>query len=211
MVKNLGNNTINMKSKFKVSFEVEIEFDETEMTEQEAINEITSNMYFPCEDTDCVAIVQQTRIKEAAQNTMTVDGNELPVYGDGSNAYVVEVEETYVRSIVVMADSGEEANDIVPSLDIAMRPEDYLSDSFQWGEPMIVDTNKKNHTPMKGTIKSHFPKPGAKGTFIIIISPEDGSLDIYEEMNEVTDKSELPEVGKEVTLAPSWPTWKMKF
>ena len=64
---------------------------------------------------------------------------------------------------------------------------------------------------MKGTIKSHFPKPNHKGTFIIIISPDDGSPDIYEEMNGVSDKSELPEVGSEVELAPSWPTWKVKF
>lgn len=64
---------------------------------------------------------------------------------------------------------------------------------------------------MKGTIKSTFPKHGHKGTFIIIISPEDGSPDIYEEMNGVGDKSELPGVGSEVELAPSWPTWKVVF
>lgn len=62
---------------------------------------------------------------------------------------------------------------------------------------------------MKGTIKSYFPKPGHKGTFIIIISPEDGSPDIYEEMNGVADKSELPVVGAELELVRSFPTWRM--
>lgn len=63
---------------------------------------------------------------------------------------------------------------------------------------------------MKGTIKSHFPKPNHKGTFIIIISPEDGSPDIYEEMNGVADKSELPEINSEVELVKASLTWKMK-
>lgn len=48
---------------------------------------------------------------------------------------------------------------------------------------------------MKGTIIKTFPKPGAKGTYIILVRPEDGSPDIYEEMNGVADKSELPEIG----------------
>lgn len=63
---------------------------------------------------------------------------------------------------------------------------------------------------MKGIVKSTFPKPNSKGVFIIIISPEDSSPDIYEEMNGVSDKSELPQVGSKVELAPSWPTWKLK-
>lgn len=64
---------------------------------------------------------------------------------------------------------------------------------------------------MKGKISARFPKPGHKETWVIVISPEDGSPDIYEEMNGVTDKSELPVVGVEVELKPSWPTWKVKF
>lgn len=63
---------------------------------------------------------------------------------------------------------------------------------------------------MKGTVKKAFPKPGQKETWVIVISPEDGSPDIYEEMNGVANKSELPEVGDEVALIPGWPTWKMK-
>ena len=63
---------------------------------------------------------------------------------------------------------------------------------------------------MKGTIIKAFPKPGAKGTYIILIRPEDGSPDIYEEMNEVADKSELPEIGTEVELVRSFPTWGMR-
>lgn len=63
---------------------------------------------------------------------------------------------------------------------------------------------------MTGTIKSRFPKPGHKEVWVIVISPEDGSPDIYEEMNGVADKSELPEVDDEVELEPSFPTWKMK-
>ena len=63
---------------------------------------------------------------------------------------------------------------------------------------------------MKGTIKSCFPKPGSKGTYIVIISPEDGSPDIYEEMNGVADKSELPKKGVKVELVRSFPTWKVK-
>jgi hypothetical protein len=51
-----------MKSKFKVSFEVEIEFDETEMSEQSAMAEIVSAMYFPCDDTDNVTIIEQAVI-----------------------------------------------------------------------------------------------------------------------------------------------------
>lgn len=62
-MKNLGKKNINMESKFKVSFEVEIKFDENEITEQEAIQEITFSMYFPCEDTDNVTIVQQTVVE----------------------------------------------------------------------------------------------------------------------------------------------------
>ena len=61
---------------------------------------------------------------------------------------------------------------------------------------------------MTGTIKSTFPKPGHKGTFIIIIEIE-GEPDIYEEMNGVADKSELPKIGTEVELVRSFPTWKM--
>lgn len=49
-----------MKSKFRVSFDVEIEFDENEMTEQEAILKITDSMHFPCEDTDDVTIIEQS-------------------------------------------------------------------------------------------------------------------------------------------------------
>lgn len=63
---------------------------------------------------------------------------------------------------------------------------------------------------MKGTIKSTFPKPGAKGTFIIIISPEDGSPDIYEEMVGVDDKAELPEIGSKVELVKASLTWAVK-
>jgi hypothetical protein len=63
---------------------------------------------------------------------------------------------------------------------------------------------------MKGTIKSRFPKPGEKGTYVIVIEPEDGSPDIYEEMREVEDKSELPSVGNEVDLVSSFPTWKIR-
>lgn len=63
---------------------------------------------------------------------------------------------------------------------------------------------------MTGTIKKVFPKPGEKGTFIVIISPnEDDAIDIYEEMTEVADKSELPKIGTEVELVHSFPTWKM--
>lgn len=64
---------------------------------------------------------------------------------------------------------------------------------------------------MTGTIKSRFPKPGERGTWVILISPEDGSPDIYEEMVGVADKSELPAIGTAVELAPSWPTWKVRF
>jgi hypothetical protein len=64
---------------------------------------------------------------------------------------------------------------------------------------------------MKGTIKSHFPKPGAKGTFIIIVTPEDGSPDIYEEMvMGVVDKRELPEIGSKVELVKASLTWAVK-
>ena len=62
---------------------------------------------------------------------------------------------------------------------------------------------------MKGTIKKTFPKPDHKGTYIILISPEDGSPDIYEEMNEVADKTELPVIGTVVELVRSFPTWRM--
>lgn len=51
-----------MKSVFKVLFEVEIEFDETEISEQSAMAEVISDMYFPCEDTDSVTIIRQTVI-----------------------------------------------------------------------------------------------------------------------------------------------------
>lgn len=47
-----------MKCKLRVSFEVEIEFDETEISVKEAIEEVTDNMYFPCEDTDNVTIIE---------------------------------------------------------------------------------------------------------------------------------------------------------
>lgn len=200
-----------MRHKFTVQFSVEIEFDPTDMTIEQAVSEITESMHFPCEDTDNVTIIGQCVISEEPQKTMTVDGKELPVYGEGENAYVIEVDETYTRKIVVMAGNGEEANDLVPSLDITMRPEDYLSDSFTWGEPMIVDTDKKNNFPMNGTIKSHFPKPGHKGTFIIIVSPDDGSMDIYDEMvMNVVDKRELPEVGSKVELVKASLTWAVK-
>ena len=61
---------------------------------------------------------------------------------------------------------------------------------------------------MTGTIKKTFPKPGHKGTFIVLIEVK-GEPDIYEEMNGVADKSELPEIGTEVELVRSFPTWKM--
>ena len=75
---------------------------------------------------------------------------------------------------------------------------------------MSQKISAKPHSKMKGTIKSRFPKPGHKETWVIVISPEDGSPDIYEEMNCVTDKAELPKVGSEVALTPAWPTWKTK-
>jgi len=49
-----------MKAKFTVSFEVEIEFDPTDMTTKQAVSEITESMHFPCEDTDNVVITQQS-------------------------------------------------------------------------------------------------------------------------------------------------------
>lgn len=128
-----------MRHKFTVQFSFEIEFDATEMTIEQAVSEVTESMRFPCKDTDEVAIIEQCVIREEPQKTMTVKGKELPVYGEGENAYLIEVDETYTREIVVMADNGEEANDLVPSLDITMRPEDYLSDSFTWGEPILVE------------------------------------------------------------------------
>ncbi len=60
-----------MKSKFTVSFEVEIEFDQTYMTTEQAISEITESMYFPCEDTDNVAIVEQRRLSVINSTTHT--------------------------------------------------------------------------------------------------------------------------------------------
>ena len=60
-----------MKSKFTVSFEIEIEFDQTDMTTEQAISEITESMHFPCEDTDNVAIVEQRRLPVKNSTTHT--------------------------------------------------------------------------------------------------------------------------------------------
>ncbi len=69
----------------------------------------------------------------------------------------------------------------------------------------------KTTHPMQGTIKSHFPKPGHKGTFIIIVSPDDGSIDIYDEMvMNVVDKRELPPIGSKVELVKASLTWAVK-
>lgn len=136
-----------MRHKFTVKFEVEIDFDSNDMTIEQAVSEVTESMHFPCEDTENVDIIEHRVVTEEPQKTMTVDGKELPVYGEGENAYVIEVDETYTREIVVMANNGEEANNLVPSLDITMRPQDYLSDSFSWGEPMIIDTDKNTIMP----------------------------------------------------------------
>lgn len=46
------------KAKIKVEFEIEIEFHD-EISKELAIEEVTSNMYFPCEDTDNVSILMQ--------------------------------------------------------------------------------------------------------------------------------------------------------
>lgn len=63
---------------------------------------------------------------------------------------------------------------------------------------------------MTGTIKSMFPKPGERGTWIIVISPEDGSPDIFETMKGVSGKPELPDIGSEVGLKEGFPTWEVK-
>jgi hypothetical protein len=63
---------------------------------------------------------------------------------------------------------------------------------------------------MQGTIKSHFPKPGQKGTYIIIITPDDDSPDIYEDMSGVDDKDELPPIGSKVELVKDSLTWAVK-
>lgn len=62
-----------------------------------------------------------------------------------------------------------------------------------------------------GTVTGRFPKPGEKGTWVIVISPDDGSPGIYEEMTEVSDKSELPVIGEKVDLESAYPTWRVKF
>jgi len=63
---------------------------------------------------------------------------------------------------------------------------------------------------MQGTVKQCFPRPGHPGTFIVIISPDDGSLDIREEMSGVGDKSELPVIGSKVELVKASLTWAVK-
>lgn len=63
---------------------------------------------------------------------------------------------------------------------------------------------------MKGTIVGRFPKTGSPNTWVIVIEPEDGSAYINEEMYEVTDKNELPNIGDEVELVPGSITWKLK-
>lgn len=60
-----------MKAKFTVSFEPAIEFDQTDMTTEQAISEITESMYFPCEDTDNVVIVEQRKMPVKGSTTHT--------------------------------------------------------------------------------------------------------------------------------------------
>lgn len=56
-----------MRHKFTVQFSVEIEFDSTEMTIEQAVNEITESMHFPCEDTDNVTIMEQCVTQETGE------------------------------------------------------------------------------------------------------------------------------------------------
>ena len=57
-----------MRHKFTVKFEVEIEFDPTDMTIEQAVSEITESMHFPCEDKDNVTIIEQCAICEEPKN-----------------------------------------------------------------------------------------------------------------------------------------------
>lgn len=90
------------ESKFIVSFEVKIKFDEHEMTEQEAIEKMKWEVYFPCEDQDDVFIIEQKVIEEPEYRLLTKDdtiqkGDEykfpdgwkpvpMMMYGDKFNA-----------------------------------------------------------------------------------------------------------------------------
>ena len=68
------------KVKFTVSFEVEIGFDD-EIDPREAVNEITESMYFPCEDTYNVSIVEQRRAQDIEWEEL------LPKYKAGDEVF----------------------------------------------------------------------------------------------------------------------------
>ena len=49
-----------MKKTIYVIHSVEIEFEENQISEKEAVAEVTDEMYFPCEDTENISIISQS-------------------------------------------------------------------------------------------------------------------------------------------------------
>lgn len=72
-----------MRHKFTVKFEVEIDFDSTDMTIEQAVSEVTESMHFPCEDTENVDIIEHRIVTGKAESAdakkpfvhLTIDGH----------------------------------------------------------------------------------------------------------------------------------------
>ncbi len=66
------------------------------------------------------------------------DGQVLQAFGNGRNAYLMDITETYTKKVIIFADSEEEANEEILTADYEMSAKDYLSDSLAWEEPIDV-------------------------------------------------------------------------
>jgi hypothetical protein len=91
--------------------------------------------------------------------------------------YEVEVQETYIKKIIVKADDGQGAMDAAGEVDFTMLGEDYLSDSFQVLGAQKVDSSEveKVKDGLIGVIQ-----PNAPGTLIVEVDGDSEFAGLYE-------------------------------
>lgn len=70
-----------MKVKFTTSLEIEIEFDQTNMTSEQAISKIMGKLQFPCDGIENVSITEQR---------ITAQSNPEPQYRSFADGDIIE-------------------------------------------------------------------------------------------------------------------------